>query len=67
MSRVRTEPLPAGTPVSVDIAQGLAVAEGAIAESRWDDGWMYRVDVTGGDDCRSDPEDRAHGAHRNPR
>ncbi len=51
MQRARTEPLPAGTPVSVNIAQGRAVAEGVIAESHWDDGWLYRVDVTGGDGC----------------
>jgi hypothetical protein len=42
----------AQTPVTINIAQGLAVAEGVIVESRWDDGWMYRVDLAAGDDCR---------------
>ena len=46
-----TKPLEPGTPVTVNLAQGHAMAEGEIAESYWDDGWMYRIHVTGGDDC----------------
>lgn len=52
MRRTRPKPLEAGTPVTVNIAQGAAVAQGVIADSHWDDGWMYRIEVTGGDECR---------------
>jgi len=44
-------PLSAGTTVDVDIAQGLARCRGRIVEAEYDDGWLYRVDVTGDDAC----------------
>jgi hypothetical protein len=46
LERTTPKPLAAGTRVTVNIAQGV------IAESHWDDGWMYRIEVTGGDECR---------------
>jgi hypothetical protein len=49
-------PLPIGTPVEINIAEGLAIAQGVLAAAEYDDGWLYRIDITGGDDCR---------AHRN--
>jgi hypothetical protein len=45
------KPLPLGTRVSIDIAQGLAIAEGVVAEACYDDNWMYRIDITVGDKC----------------
>ncbi len=56
MKRPDAKPLPPGTPVNIDIAQGHAVAEGEILESYWDDGWMYQVRVTAGDDCAAHRE-----------
>jgi len=56
MRKTKNPPLPVGTPVEINIAQGLAVAQGTITAADYDDGWLYRVDVTDGDDC---------GAHRN--
>ena len=47
----QSKPLEPGTPVTINLAQERAVAEGQIVESYWDDGWMYRIMVTGGDDC----------------
>ena len=44
-------PLPADTVVDVDIAQGLARCRGRILEAENDDGWLYRIEVTGGDAC----------------
>jgi len=41
-------PLKPGTRVRFDIAQGLAVGEGIVCEADYDDGWLYRIDVTGG-------------------
>ncbi len=51
MPKPKTPPLPIGTSVNIDIAQGHSVAEGIIAAAEYDDGWLYRVDLTGGDDC----------------
>jgi hypothetical protein len=51
-SNKKTPPLPIGTRVQIDIAQGMDVAKGVIRDAEYDDGWSYRVDVTGGDDCR---------------
>ena len=45
------QPLPNGTAVDVDIAQGLARCQGRIAEADYDDGWLYRIEVTTGDAC----------------
>jgi hypothetical protein len=44
-------PLPIHTEVEVDIAQGLACCRGRILEAEYDDGWLYRVEVTAGDPC----------------
>ena len=49
MSTARPEPLPLGTHVAFDIAQGLTVGEGVVREAEYDDGWRYRIDVTAGD------------------
>ena len=38
--------------MAIDIAQGMATARGVIAEAEYDDGWLYRIDVTEGDDCQ---------------
>jgi hypothetical protein len=51
-SSKKTPPLPIGTQVQIDIAQGMDVAQGIIRDTEYDDGWSYRVEVTGGDDCR---------------
>ena len=56
MPRTKKPPLSVGTPVAIDIAQGMSVAQGVIAAADYDDGWLYRIDVTGGDRC---------DAHRN--
>ena len=56
MRKTKNPPLPVGTHVEINIAQGLAVAQGTITAADYDDGWLYRVDVTDGDDC---------SAHRN--
>ena len=44
-------PLPIRTEVDVDIAQGLACCRGRILEAEYDDGWLYRIEVTSGDTC----------------
>ena len=36
--QTRKPPLPIGTPVDIDIAQGLAVAQGVIIAAEYDDG-----------------------------
>ena len=56
MPRTKKPPLPVGTPVAINIAQGMSVAQGVITAAEYDDGWLYRIDVTGGDAC---------DAHRN--
>ncbi len=56
MPKPKTPPLEVGTPVQIDIAQGLAIAQGVVTAAEYDDGWLYRIDVTGGEDC---------GSHRN--
>ena len=50
-------PLPIHTEVDVDIAQGLARCRGRIAEAEYDDGWLYRIEVTGGDACNDHRHD----------
>jgi hypothetical protein len=52
MTKPKKPPLETGTPVAIDIAQGLAVAQGIITGADYDDGWVYRVDVTSGDGCQ---------------
>ena len=54
-----SQPLSLGTPVAFDIAQGLAVGEGVIREGHYDEGWLYRIDVTAGD--RADSERHESG------
>jgi hypothetical protein len=44
-------PPPIHTEVDVDIAQGLARCRGRILEAEYDDGWLYRIEVTRGDAC----------------
>jgi hypothetical protein len=56
MPRTKKPALPVGTPVAIDIAQGTSVAQGVVTAAEYDDGWLYRIDVTGGDRC---------DAHRN--
>ena len=54
------QPLPNGTVVDVDIAQGLAHCQGRIAEAEYDGGWLYRIEVTAGDagdDHRNEKDD----------
>lgn len=41
-------PLPIGTTVKFDIAQGHAVGHGVITAAEFDDGWLYRIEVTAG-------------------
>ena len=53
MPKPKKPPLETGTPVVIDIAQGLAIAQGVITAADYDDGWMYRIDVTGGHDCHA--------------
>ena len=53
----REPPLRIGTPVEVNIAQGAAVARGVITAADYDDGWMYRIDVSAGDDCHEHRND----------
>jgi hypothetical protein len=57
MPKTKKPPLPVGTPVAINIAQGMSVAQGVIAAAEYDDGWLYRIDVIGGDNCQ---------LHRNP-
>jgi hypothetical protein len=57
MPKTKKPPLPVGTPVTINIAQGMSVAQGVVAAAEYDDGWMYRIDVSSGDDCQ---------VHRNP-
>ena len=52
MPTTKKPPLPIGTPVAINIAQRMSLAKGTITEAEYDDGWMYRIDVTDGDDCR---------------
>jgi hypothetical protein len=47
MPRAEKPPLPVGTPVAIDIAQGMSVAQGVIATADYDDGWPYRILVRG--------------------
>lgn len=51
MNRTDTPLLKIGTPVEINIAQGAAVARGVITAADYDDGWMYRISVSEGDDC----------------
>ena len=44
-------PLPIHTEVDVDIAQGLTRCRGRIVEAEYDDGWLYRIEVTEGHAC----------------
>jgi len=53
-----THPLPKGTQVEFDIGQGLAVGTAVVVDAEYDDGWLYHLDVTGGD---------AAADHRNQR
>ena len=45
----RQQPLPNGTRVRFDIAQGHAVGAGAITGGDFDEGWLYRIEVEEGD------------------
>lgn len=51
-------PLPRGTHVEFDTTEGLAVGTAVVLDAEYDDGWLYRLDVTGGD---------AAAVHRNQR
>lgn len=42
-------PLATGTAIEFNIAQGLAVGHGTIVNRLFDDGWIYQVKVTSGD------------------
>jgi hypothetical protein len=44
------KPLPLNTKVTFDIAD-LDKGEGIITAAHYDNGWMYRIQVTSGDDC----------------
>jgi hypothetical protein len=59
MTQKNTPPLPSGTAVTFDIAQGAAVGEGIIRDADNDDGWLYRLDVVSGD--RADGHRNADG------
>ena len=52
MPKTKQSPLPVGTPVLINLAQGMSVARGVIAAVAYDDGWLYRIDVVGDDECR---------------
>lgn len=41
-------PLPIGTPIRFSIADGLDIGEAIITDAEYDDGWLYRIDVTNG-------------------
>jgi len=45
----RKAPLAMGTPVAFDIGQGHSVGQGRITGAEYDDGWLYRIEVTEGD------------------
>jgi hypothetical protein len=51
MRKTKDHPLPLGTPVAIDIAQGMDIARGVITAAEYDDGWLYRIDVTAGSHC----------------
>jgi len=53
MPKTKSPPLAIGTPVTINIAQGLSVARGVVTAAEHDEGWLYRIDVTGGDDCQT--------------
>jgi hypothetical protein len=40
-----TSPLPIGTQVAFDIAQGMATGRGVVIAAEYDDGWAYRLDA----------------------
>jgi hypothetical protein len=44
------KPLPLNTKVTFDIAD-LDKGEGIITGAHYDNGWMYRIEVTSGADC----------------
>ena len=48
---VASKPLAIGTRVAVNIGQGLAKCTGTVVEARYDDGWLYRIEVADGDRC----------------
>jgi hypothetical protein len=56
MRTSKEQPLPLGTTVDINIAEGLDVARGVITAAKYDAGWLYRIDVTSGGRC---------DAHRN--
>ena len=41
-------PLPVGTKVRFDIAQGLDTGEAVLRQAEYDEGWLYLLDVVGG-------------------
>jgi hypothetical protein len=52
------EPYPVNTLVDINIAQGLDVARGRVLESEFDEGWLYRVEVTAGSLCKTHRNDK---------
>ncbi len=56
MPKPKEPPLPIGTAVNIDIGQRHSVAQGVIKAAEYDDGWLYRIDISGGDDCNQHRE-----------
>jgi hypothetical protein len=52
MPKPKTPPLPIGTAVNINIGQRHSVAQGVITAAEYDDGWLYRIDLTRGDNCK---------------
>ena len=50
---MKPQPLPIGTTVEFDICEGMNVGRGIIFEADYDDGWIYRIDVSDGDPADS--------------
>ncbi len=46
---IRPERLPDGTPVHVRSEHFAEECEGTITKGEYDDGWLYRIEVTRGD------------------
>lgn len=47
------QPLPIGTEIDFNICEDANIGRGIIREADYDDGWMYRIDVTDGDSAVS--------------
>ena len=46
---MKPQPLPIGTAIEFNICEDMNIGRGIIREADYDDGWMYRIEVTDGD------------------